>query len=414
MTSFTALSEFSRSLFSLWAFALCLLCVFSTVFSVVQKRYRFAVLSLPPFLCAYFLWQVIFDLHLSGKTVKAVEVSRKAGDLPWLFFELSLTVITLASFFILISVIRYGKRSVTPTAVKHCLDKMPCGVCVWQDGGRVLFSNICMNRLCVAVTGDPLLSGDQFYKAVSGGIVTAEKKRWRFTCRDVILDGERLHEMIASDITAEYAKTQMLQRDKAELSRLNSELKAYTSSIDDTVRRQEILQAKVDIHDEMNRLMLLTAAEGENSASPDDIFSLWEQNALLLCMQAGDTADIKSASRIEKLAESLKIRLVWQGNLPAELTDKQKSLFFSAAQEAIANAAKHARAERMNITFTKTDSCIFCEFVNDGEIPEGEVRFAGGLHNLLVLAKKQGVLISADSKEKFTLTVRFPKNQPDG
>jgi len=131
-------------------------------------------------------------------------------------------------------------------------------------------------------------------------------------------------------------------------------------------------------------------------------------------MQAGDTADIKSASRIEKLAESLKIRLVWQGNLPAELTDKQKSLFFSAAQEAIANAAKHARAERMDITFTKTDSCILCEFVNDGEIPEGEVRFAGGLHNLLVLAKKQGVLISVDSKEKFTLTVRFPKNQPDG
>lgn len=414
MTSFALLSEFTRSLFSLWAFVLCLLCIFSTVFSVNQKRYRFAVLSLLPFLCGYFLWQVIFDLHLSGRNVKAAEVSRKAGDLPWLLFALSLFVITLAASSIMISVIRYGKRSVTPTAVKHCLDKMPCGVCVWQDGGRVLFSNICMNRLCVAVTGSPLLSGNLFYDAISDGTVTADGKRWRFTCRDIILDGERLHEMIASDITAEYAKTQILRRDKAELSRLNRELKAYTSSIDDTVRRREILQAKVNIHDEMNRLMLLTAAEGENSAAPDDIFSLWEQNALLLCMQAGDTADIKSASRVEKLAESIGIRLIWQENLPAELTDKQKSLFFSAAQEAIANAAKHARAKRMNIIFTQTDAYISCAFINDGEIPEGEVRFAGGLHNLFVLAKKQGALISADNKEKFTLTVRFPKNQPDG
>lgn len=415
MTSFVMLSELVRSFFSLWALALCLICVFSTVFSVNQKRYRFAVLPLFPFVCSYFLWQVIFDLHLSGGDVKAVAISRKVGDLPWLFFAVFLFVIMLASFGVMISIIRYGRRSVTPTAVKHCLDRMPCGVCLWQDGGRVLFSNICMNRLCIAVTGSPLLNGDGFYEATADGIVTADEKRWRFTRRDIILDGERLHEMIASDITAEYAKTRALEKDKEELSRLNRELSSYTHSIDDTVRRREILQAKVNIHDEMNRLMLLTQTpESENSQTPYEIFSLWEQNALLLCMEADEASDIKSANRIERLAEALKISLIWRGDLPAELADKQRSLFLSAAQEAIANAAKHAQAKNMEISFCEDDSYISCTFTNDGRIPPGKVRFAGGLYNLSLLAEKQGAAVSAFAGEKFALTIRFPKNQPDG
>ena len=87
-----------------------------------------------------------------------------------------------------------------------------------------------------------------------------EGRRWRFVRRELLLDGERLHELTASDVTAEYAKTEALQRDKEALSRLKAELNEYNLGIDDTVRKQEILRAKVNIHDEMNRLMLSTVA----------------------------------------------------------------------------------------------------------------------------------------------------------
>ena len=418
MTPIMILSEPVRSFFSLWAFTVLLSCIFSAILAAIQKRARIAVLSLLPFGCGYFLWQVLFDIHLFGNTEKANPISRSLGHLPWLTWSAALFLLTVFAVWIFIGVIRFGKRSLTPTAVKFCLDSMPCGVCCWRDNGRVLFSNEYMNRICFAVTGGPLMNGNQFYAAIKDGIVTVEGKVWRFSMRDRVFDGGNLHELIASDITAEYEKTKALKEDRAELSRLNDELREYNLGIDDTVRKQEILQAKVNIHDEMNRLMLSTvAAESEGTEAAENIFSLWEQNALLLCMEADGKTYENAFGHIKKLAEALKIGLVWNGDLPAVLSEKQRELFFSAAKEALANAAKHAGAKKMTVSFEQTESCVFCRFTNDGRIPEGEVRFTGGLSNLSTLAKKQGAELSAKGGDLFTLTLRFPKkskNHPFG
>ena len=418
MSSLVTLSEAARSCLSLWALLLCQVAVFSAVLSAVQRQRRAAALSLLPFACGYALWQILFDLHLFGATRDAAPVSRRLGGLPWVVWLAALAVLTLSALLMLLSTIRRGRRSVTPTAIKHCLDRMPCGVCCWRDDGRVLFSNICMNRLCLAVTGGALLNGNRLFEAAAGGILTVGAERWRFVCRDIVLDGERLHEMTASNITAEYAKTQALERDRAELDRVNRALRAYTLGIDETVRRQELLQAKVNIHDEMNRLMLATmAAEGGDDAALDRIFTLWEQNALLLCMEADKTADARAAEQLERLADALKLRLVWRNALPAALSEAQRSLFFSAAQEAVANAVKHARADTMEIFFQEDADAVRCVFANDGRLPSGAVRFTGGLANLAALAQKQGACVSASGGDAFALCVRFPKagkNQPDG
>ena len=272
-----------------------------------------------------------------------------------------------------------------------------------------------MNKLCLDITGSDLLDGNAFYGAVKEDILTVGSKRWRFSCREVIFDGEPLRELIASDVTNEYARTRALEKDRAELSRLNRELKEYTVGIDEAVRRKEILQAKVNIHDEMNRLMLSTvAADINDSGALDRIFEQWGQNAFLLCMEAERTEEIQAAGSIERLADALKIRLVWKESIPVSLSEKQISLFISAAQEAIANAAKHAHAKNMEISFEETASSISCIFVNDGEIPSGSVKFTGGLANLSLLAGRQGAAISVSCKEQFALSLIFVKNHPDG
>ena len=329
--------------------------------------------------------------------------------LDWVWWVVVFIAVTASEVLFLGYNIRFEKNNVSTGSIKVYLDKIPCGVCCWKDSGRVLFSNMCMNGLSETLTGEQLLNGNQFRDAVEDRMLLSDGKMWRFTCRDVYLSGEKLHEMIASDVTAEYAKTQALERDKTELDRLNRELKEYTAGIDDAVRRQEILQAKVNIHDEMNRLMLSTvSAESGDEASLDGIFSLWEQNALLLCKQANETADEEAKSRVEELAEALKIRLLWSKNVPTELTEEQRSLFFSAAQEAIANAAKHAGAKEIVVSFEETEEGVFCAFVNDGSVQKGSVTFAGGLANLSWLAEKQGATVSAVADEKFTLTLFFP------
>ena len=410
MTPLFRLSELTRSLFSLWTLLLCLIGIVSIIRAAAQKRLGSAAVALLPFGCSYFLWQVLFDIHLFGIADGAAPVSRWLGGLSWVWLLLALFMITLAAIADLTLIIRYGKRSITPEAVKICLDQIPCGVCCFGDDGRVLFSNVCMNRLCLAATGSILQNGNQLYDAVGDSIQTLDGHRWRFARRELLLDGEHLHELIASDITAEYARTEALQKDREALSRLKGELKEYNLSIDDTVRKQEILHAKVNIHDEMNRLMLSTmAAEKEDAAKMDRIFALWEQNALLLCMEADHSNDIKAVSSIERLAEALKMQLVWKGDIPGNLSEEQRSLFFSAAKEAISNAAKHADAKRIEISFAETDDSVCCAFRNDGRLPNGKICFEGGLYNLSVLAKKQGAKLSADTGDVFTLYLSFPK-----
>ena len=68
----------------------------------------------------------------------------------------------------------------------------------------------------------------------------------------------------------------------------------------------------------------------------------------------------------------------------------------------------------MRISFEETEQGLCCRFSNDGTLPEGEVRFSGGLANLSRLAEKQGARISAKADGRFVLTLIFQRNRPDG
>ncbi|MBQ6337091.1 MAG: hypothetical protein IJI50_07660 [Ruminococcus sp.] len=415
MTAFASLSALTRALFALWALLLCLTVIGNAVLATVRRRYRFTVIALLILAPVYFLWQVIFDLSLFGASENAAEISRTLGGLPWLLWFLALTILSVSAALLLRSIIRYNRSFITPGAIKLFLDRMPCGVCCWIQSGRVLFSNICMNRLCTDITDAPLLNGNQFRDAVADGILHVNGRVWRFVSREIEPDGERLYEMIATDITSEYAKTEVLERDKAELTRLNHELSEYYLSIDETVRRQEILQAKMNIHDEMNRLMLSTvAADSKDAAALDAIFSLWEQNALLMCMEAQKKANGHDRDDIDTLAKALGLRLICHDDPPAELSGSRRELVYLTAQEAVVNAVKHAQAKRMEISFARTDSSLSCILTNNGTLPSEKVRFTGGLMNLSRLAQRQGATLTADVTGVFTLTLSFsPKKSAD-
>lgn len=415
MTSFETLSSVIRAFFALWSLALCLIFTINAILAGLKKRYRFTVFALVPFCVSYFLWQAIFDFSLMG-VEGASGVTLAIVNAAWLIWLAVFFVLTTAAVLLFIDNIRYAKNYVTSSAIKSFLDEIPCGICCWRDNGRVLFSNVCVNRLCISLTGAPILNGNQFKDAVKDGILEVDGKLWRFTYRDIILGGDSLHEMIASDVTTVYTVTQALEKDKEELSRINSELKEYTSSIDETVRRQEILGAKINIHDEMNRLMLSTvAAESDDGAKLDEIFSLWEQNSLLLCMQSDDVADKRALTRLDELASALKINLCWESSIPSALSDTQRDLVITAAQEAIVNASKHARATTLTISFTESDKSISATFINDGVMPSGAVRMTGGLSNLERVAKERGATVSASADEKFVLTLTFSiENSPIG
>ena len=409
MTAFHMLPAGAHAVFALWALLLCLVNLGSGVLATVRKRYRFTVVAALLFIPVYVLWQMIFDYLLFGGTAQARAITFTLSNFAWAYWLIAFILFTLATVLLLGYNIRYDKRYITPGTVKVYLDKIPCGICCWRENGQVLFSNICMNELCIALTGQTLLNGNHLREAVAEDIQILGETVWRFATRDMYVDGEHLYEMIASDISGEYAKTCALEKDKTELSRLNRELWEYYASIDESVHRREILQAKMNIHDEMNRLMLSTVAvDKEDTEALNHIFSLWEQNALLLCMEADSERRQQQTDSIDALAEMLGVHLTWRGELPPAFDENQRSLFFSAAREAIANAVKHAQAKNMEISIEQTPQAVICRFCNDGSVPAHEVQFEGGLANLSLLAQKQGAAISLEINTKFSLLVKYP------
>ena len=410
MAAFELLPAAVRAVFALWALLLCLVNLGSLVLAAVKKHIKFTAFALLLFAPAYALWQVIFDFSLFGQSGKTAHMSRVLCALPgavWFFVFAGVTAATAVLF---ARNVKYDKTYITPGTIKTYLDKIPCGICCWRDNGRVLFSNECMNALCEEICGEPLLDGNRFFDAVQGGIINRSDTVWRFVRRDIEKDGEHLYEMVASDITAEYAKTRALEQDKEALARLNADLRAYYASIDESVKRQEILQAKINIHDEMNRLMLSTvAAAGDDSETLNHYFSLWEQNALLLCLEA-DRKSRRQQGATESLAGALGIRLEMPAVLPEGMSEKQKELFFCVAQEALANAAKHADAAQMEITIEQTPAALICRFANDGTAPQAPVRFVGGLANIAALAEKQGAKVYTEPGERFVLVLEFSRS----
>lgn len=413
--SFHELSDFGRSLCEFWTLLLCLVAIVESVASVSVKRYRYVLISAVLFAVAFFLWQVLFNLHRFGWTEQAAAVSIRMGAYPWLLWLVVLIVLTIGSAVLVVRTIRYTQTYITPLAIKNFTDKVNCGICYWQDNGHVIFANACMNRLCIELTDTPLVNGNLFRKAICDSIQPIGDMVWKFDCHDMVYAGQPLHEMIAWDVTEIHAKTQEIKHDTVELSRLNEELKAYSAKIEDTIRRQEILQAKVNIHDEMNKLMLSTvAADIENNDEMNRIFALWERDALLLCLEEDEKRNAGAESQLSELANTLGIRLVWEPTQTEILSQEQRELFFIAAREAIVNAAKHGEVKEIRIALKESEREICCLFENAGASPAGEVRFTGGLANLDLLAKEHNAFISAEIGDSFTLSLVFLKSLEGG
>lgn len=415
MISFSLLSSLARSIFALLAFILCLINIFNIMIPVWKKRYLFSIFAFILFIFVYLMWQVIFDYILHMRLDFEISaITKNLINIKYVWWIVVIIILTILSTTLLIFNIRFEKNNITLGSIKLYLDKIPCGVCCFKNNGQVIFSNVCMNTLCYKLTNSQLLNGNAFYNLLSKNILDIEGEMWKFSHKDIVIGGEKLHELIASNITTEYAKTKALEKDKTELDRVNKELREYTQSMDDIVKKQEILKAKINIHDEMNRLMLTTMAANCDDEKLNNIFSMWEQNTLLLCMQAESLVEKKEISKIEELASALKLKLIWQGEIPNTLTEDQEDLLYLAIKEAITNAKKHAKASKITISINEEKNKVICKFINDyKQSNNSEIKFTGGLLNLENIAKQCDAKLFASIEDKFVLSLIFyESNKP--
>lgn len=416
MTRFYLLPPVLQGLLGLWLFFTVGGFVYNIVIMAQQKR-RATAYILPVLLLLAneaFRHAVLYNLMKMGLQ----EGPNAVGRMPALFIIGAALLFTGAAAALIAGTLRRRKNELTAMSVKEGLDTLPTGLCFYEKGGRTLLINHEMEALCQRLTGRPLQNGALFWEAVSRGPLSAgcerlscapepvlrlpDGRRFRFT-RYPAENGE-LYEMQAADVTALLAAADTLIEQGEKISALNKRLRDYGRNVSAATREKEILTAKAQIHDRMNRLLLTTRHCLEDGVSEEEwarMFSLWHGNVLLLCRDE-PARRTDPVAQLEEAAASIGLMLVFQGEMPRE--NDRARLVMLAAGECLTNAKRHADAEKLTVTVGED----FVAFTNDGAPPILPLHEGGGLSAIRREAEKQGATMKLDTVGEFRLTLRFP------
>ena len=413
MTPFFGIPVLMQNTVCFWAIVVCLGGLADAMLLLRQKRYPLCALSCLCFALGYFLVHVCregTELRLNGYAAESVLYFLNR---PFVFFLLALVSASAVCVWAYVSVQKWKRTHITPASIKESLDALPAGICYYSDEGQCVLVNHRMKDIAFSLSGQSLQNGADFYELVKDkGVHTlSDGTAVAFRHRVISYGGAPLHELIADDITELYEKSEELRRDNEKARQLAASMKSYGETIADTVRRQEILQAKVNIHDEMNRMILATKKTSDGAFTEKErrnILQMWRAQALLLCKEADTGRSSNVVSDLNALADAIGLRLMWQ-ETPKTGDARVLTLFLSAAREAMANAVKHAGAAMLHISVRESDAAFSASFSNDGSTPACPITESGGLETLRRRIEDAGGQMLTDTSDGFSLSFTVPK-----
>jgi len=313
------------------------------------------------------------------------------------------------------------------SSVKESFDNLPMGMCFANPHGFVLLLNRRMSGLSHAVTGSALQDAEAFWTAVTEGAPApgAERIRygtapvirlpdgtaWAFSRHVLTLEGKPVTQLVASDVTELDDARLKLCEANAKLKVMNDRLKQYGKDLIEVTAREERLDTKVRIHDELGRALLATRRclgenEGDEAAAP--ILELWRRDISAL----RGSAEAKPRTTMTVLADAartLGVSLRVEGELPAE--KGAETLLLSAVSEALNNAVRHAGAKSLTVVLSRSPGAVCAGITNDGAPPEGEIAEGGGLTALRRVLEANGGTLEISSAPVFKMTVTLPLSE---
>lgn len=412
---FFELSESMFGLFFTWALVIFVLCAWNFLNSFRQKRKKYIWLSAAVFFITYIVIQIMLDIKYMREGKKSTVIADFMGYLPVESWAVYIALCMIASVIITVYYMHWKKENITVMSIKDSIDTLQAGLCYWKDGGQVILSNRKMNDLCFDITGEALLNGELFFEAIDKECIEMSDGTIR-SFKHKILDYKdgHIHELVATDVTEIYKKNEMYARETEALRKMNESLRRYNHDIEEIVRMQEILQAKMYIHDEMNKLMLYTSVKTDSYVNDEEfesIMTVWRNNAMLLGNEAvHHDADTDMAS-IYEIAKMLAINVKLSGDSMQLLSENNRKILIIASREAIANAVKHAAAKELTINISTDNDMEKITISNDGDIPNHDIREGGGLSNIRMMVEGAGGELAVYTDERFNIVLSFPRGR---
>lgn len=348
------------------------------------------------------------------------ETVKKVCEMPILISILLLVLCMGYMLFVFLKEWHDRRNRISRASVKESLDKLPTGLCFYQENGRIILVNNSMNELCHKIVGRDLQNAKLFWEILSEGEVLPEIERlergenpsfrltngqvWSFarTQFDGVLQLTAANTTDLSNINAE------LKKKNADLAAINKRLREYGEQVDELTRTRERIDIKANIHRELGQALLITRRFVLDESGEAEIpVEIWKKNVAMLTREADFTGEEMVLSQFLESAEASGVKVQITGNFPDD--KKQNALFITAGVECLVNGVRHANATTLYITITETEKEISVTYENDGDLPTGEIIEGGGLSSLRHKANRLEGRMEVKAKPRFSLSLILPK-----
>lgn len=316
------------------------------------------------------------------------------------------------------------KSSITEFSIGEALDSLPMGIAFTSDDGIVYQSNHVIQDLCYKMLGDTLMDGNDTWARIVNGdlldgmilkrgempmVTTPDGKTWMFAKNKIHSEIADINQIVAINATREQQIVNELEVKTEQLADMNKRLRKYNNVVDDTIRREELLAAKMRVHDNMGEVLLATKVLLSNDrgpVTPEGVLLEWKKDLSLLREEAKDEAAPTQVDRLIDAATHFGIDLQIIGDMPED--EDVMNLICVGIQECMTNAIQHADADQMYVTINKNEFEYEVTYSNNGDAPSKPISEGGGLSILRQAAEKMDATLSYPESKHFTLRLNIP------
>ena len=321
------------------------------------------------------------------------------------------------------------RKNISAWSVKETMDDVPCGVCVSDSWGRIVLSNKKMRELSRMLIGAVLQNYEDLKQVLDGnksvqGVTRLSPKNsvlylpngtvWMF--QNYMLTEEEVAgylQTVAFDITEIYFNSEKIRMKNEKLELLNQKLKKMYEQIDESIREQETLKMKMQVHDSFGRSLLTIRRMLEGNKEPDYMknqLEILKQSVYILSGIMQDDTEKQYEESI-KHAEKLGVSVEIEGELCDEyqvalITDK-------AIRECVTNCIRHAHGRRVYVQSHKTLEGWKVCITKDGERTKEGCREGGGLSALREVVERDGGKMTTKFEPEFLLALKLPFSETE-
>ncbi len=395
--------------------------LFAVFRDVRSRRFRFACLL--HFLVSFALFyppllDICWDINYPNGAVASPAALSGFVLLPvWtlVLYEALTALILLVAFR---NLFRYRKKHPTFSSIKETMDLLSAGIAFARPEGTVVFSNLAANALSRVLTGKSLTDLSAFREA-AGAAETATQLPlpdgsavWQITNEPLDVEGEAFIQMTATDITEQAAIMKDLAEKNRKLRDIHLRLNIYNKQADRIIIAQELLTARMAVHNELGSVLLESRHYLNKPADIDEevlLQALKNTNAYLLREYEEDDTARDTLTDAMEMAEAIGIEVKVSGILPE--AEPQRGILAAAITECATNTVKHADGNTLSVTIQDTGDRLLYTFKGNGLPPKKEIRESGGLLSLRLLVEKAGGIMRIDSTPQVELTITLPRRE---